>query len=91
MLPRYVNGTISVYWSVLGTSIDPHGFDSPSPEQLTAIYDRIQDLIMGAFPQSPRDVDGASVWLEGDADNIQIIDGIEAGNLYDLRHEIPQP
>ena len=89
MLPRYVNGTVSVYWSILGSSIDPQYCESLSPEQLKAIYDRIQDLVMAALPQAPVDADGAIVWLEADSGKIHIIDGIEAGNLDELRDEIP--
>lgn len=89
MLPRYVNGTVSVYWSIPGSSIDPQYCESLSPAQLKAIYDRIQDLVMAALPQTPVAADGAIVWLEADSGKIQIIDGIKAGNLNELRDELP--
>ena len=94
-MDEMIGGTIKVGWqiSAFGLGIDRLKRDLTKAE-LTALYDRIEDLVTQAFHQRVSIwIDGESrppvdVFLETDGMEIEIDDGPVNGMLSDLRIEL---
>lgn len=90
-------GTIKVGWTIRDRDLGPQSEGEPTPAEMRAIYDRIEELVCAAFHQrvtvwiDGEDKPGVDVFLEapymGDCD-IEIDDGPVNGTLSDLRNEL---
>jgi hypothetical protein len=88
------SGTIKVGWTIRDRDLGPQSDGEPTPAEMRAIYDRIEDLVTQAFHQrvtiwiDGEDKPSVDVFLEADSNEIEIDEGADIGMLSDLRNAL---
>ena len=88
------SGTIKVGWTIRDRDLGPQSEGEPTPAEMRAIYDRIEELVTSAFSQrvtiwiDGEDKPSADVYLEADGNEIEIDEGADNGMLSDLRNAL---
>lgn len=85
------SGTIRVGWAIRDRDLGPQSEGDPTPAEMRAIYDRIEDLVTQAFRRrvtiwiDGEDEPPVDVFLEADGHEIEIDEGGGSGTISDLR------
>lgn len=88
------SGTIKVGWTIRDRDLGPQSDGEPTPAEMRAIYDRIEELVTTAFHQrvtiwiDGEDKPAVDVFLEADGNEIEIDEGADNGMLSDLRNSL---
>ena len=88
------SGTIKVGWTIRDRDLGPQSEGEPTPAEMRAIYDRIEELVTQAFHQrvtiwiDGEDKPPVDVFLEADSNEIEIDEGADNGMLSDLRNAL---
>jgi len=91
------SGTIKVGWTIRDRDLGPQSEGEPTPTEMRAIYDRIEELVTTAFHQrvtiwiDGEDKPPVDVFLEAYGNEIEIDEGADNGMLSDLREALGDP
>ena len=90
------SGTIKVGWTIRDRDLGPQSDGGPTPAEMRAIYDRIEELVTSAFHQrvtiwiDGEDDPAVDLYLEADGNEIEIDEGADIGMLSDLRNSLEE-
>ena len=96
MSDKHWSGTIKVGWKIRDRDLGPQSEGEPTPAEMRAIYDRIEELVTSAFHQrvmvwiDGEDKPAVDVFLEADGNEIEIDEGADNGMLSDLRNSLEE-